>query len=121
MTENRRHYSRIRFQASATLSLADGEIIPVEVADLSLKGALVRPVADPYIQVGSHSQLAIRLDDEEARIDMAVTVVHHQGALYGLACTEIDLDSVTHLRRLVALNLGDDALAEREVMLLAGH
>ena len=34
---------------------------------------------------------------------------------------EIDLDSVTHLRRLVALNLADDALAEREVMLLAGH
>ena len=30
MTENRRHYSRIRFQASATLSLADGEIIERE-------------------------------------------------------------------------------------------
>jgi hypothetical protein len=33
---------------------------------------------------------------------------------YGLACREIDLDSVTHLRRLVALNLGDETLAERE-------
>lgn len=121
MTENRRHFSRIRFQAAASLSFASGEVVPVEVADLSLKGALVRPLADPYIQVGSSGQLAIRLDDDASRIDMAVTVVHHQGALYGLACTEIDLDSVTHLRRLVALNAGDDALAEREVMLLAGH
>ena len=49
MTENRRHFSRIRFQAAASLSFASGEVVPVEVADLSLKGALVRPLADPYI------------------------------------------------------------------------
>ena len=50
---------------------------------------------------------------------MEATVVHHQGQDYGLACREIDLDSVTHLRRLVALNLGDAALLERELTLLA--
>lgn len=120
MTENRRHFSRIRFQATASLIFPGGDVLPVEVVDLSLKGALVRPLAELYIQVGSNGQLLIRLDDE-AVIDMAATVVHHQGAVYGLACTEIDLDSVTHLRRLVALNAGDDALAEREVMLLASH
>jgi hypothetical protein len=49
---------------------------------------------------------------------MEVTVVHHQGDCYGLACRGIDLDSVTHLRRLVALNLGDEALLEREIRLL---
>jgi len=43
-----------------------------------------------------------------------VAVVHHLAGYYGLACREIDLDSVTHLRRLVALNLGDETLAERE-------
>ena len=118
MTENRRRFSRIPFQVSASLCLADGEPVPVEVADLSLKGALVQPLADFYIQIGSNGQLAIRLDEDTARIDMAVTVVHHQGTVYGLACIDIDLDSVTHLRRLVALNAGDNALAEREVMLL---
>ena len=46
------------------------------------------------------------------------------GALYlvvvlaGLHCLAIDIDSVTHLRRLVELNLGDPALLEREVSAL---
>jgi len=39
--------------------------------------------------------------------------------LLGLSCREIDLDSITHLRRLVALNLGDEALLDRELGLLA--
>jgi len=32
----------------------------------------------------------------------------------------IDLDSISHLRRLVELNLGDEALLERELAALGG-
>ena len=53
-------------------------------------------------------------DEQGTTIRMEVAVVHHLAGYYGLACREIDLDSVTHLRRLVALNLGDETLAERE-------
>jgi hypothetical protein len=38
----------------------------------------------------------------------------HDGQL-SLSCTEIDLDSITHLRRLLELNLGDPDLIEREL------
>lgn len=120
MSGNRRQFTRIRFQGQARLFLADGEHA-VEVIDLSLKGALIRLLQPLFIQVGSNATLHIRLDDGEADIRIVATVVHHQGDTYGLACREIDLDSVTHLRRLVELNLGDEASLEREVSLLANR
>lgn len=119
MTENRRQFTRISFQSSARLFLADGEH-PVEVLDISLKGALVRPVQPIFVRVGSNGVLHVTLDSGETGIRMSITVVHHQGDCYGLASHEIDLDSVTHLRRLVELNLGDETLLEREISLLSG-
>jgi len=35
-----------------------------------------------------------------------------------LRCLSIDLDSITHLRRLLELNLGDPQLVERELLQL---
>ncbi|MDE2439409.1 MAG: PilZ domain-containing protein [Betaproteobacteria bacterium] len=120
MNPNRRRFSRIPFQSEARLFLPDGDHA-VDVLDLSLQGALIAPTSLMYVTVGSNGTLKIRLDDAGTCIRMGVTVVHHIGKDYGLACREIDLDSVTHLRRLVALNLGDEALAEREFALLANH
>lgn len=118
MTSNRRQFSRIRFSTDARLFLPSGEHA-VEVIDLSLKGALIRPAAPLFVKLGSKSTLKIRLDSSGSVIRMECAVVHSQGGLYGLACCEIDLDSITHLRRLVALNLGDETLLERELSLLA--
>ncbi len=120
MTENRRQFSRIHFQSAARLILADGEHL-VDVLDLSLKGALVQPRESVMLQMGGKAVLDVRLDDGETDIRMGVSVVHLEGGgTYGLTCQNIDLDSVTHLRRLVELNLGDDALLERELALLSG-
>ena len=118
MEQNRRRFSRIPFHCEARLFLPDGEHA-VEVIDLSLQGALISPT-DPsmYVTVGSHGTLKLRLDELGAGIRMEVTVVHHIAGCYGLVCREIDLDSVTHLRRLVELNLGNEELAEREFSLL---
>ena len=38
-----------------------------------------------------------------------------EGGKIGLQCESIDLDSITHLRRLVELNAGDPALLDREL------
>ena len=118
MTDNRRKFSRIPFQSKATLFLPDGEYI-VDVLDLSLKGALIHPHSTMFVTVGTNCTLKIRLDNAGTTIRMEATVVHHMANYYGLACRDIDLESVTHLRRLVELNLGDEALAERELALLS--
>ncbi|MCB4359907.1 PilZ domain-containing protein [Quatrionicoccus australiensis] len=117
MTSNRRQFSRIRFQTEASLFLPSGEMA-VEVLDLSLKGALVRPHAAVFTKIGSRCTLEVQLDDAGPIIRMECTVVHSQAELLGLSCREIDLDSITHLRRLVALNLGDETLLDRELGLL---
>ncbi len=117
MSQNRRQFSRIHFAAEARLFLPDADLV-VELVDLSLKGALIRPKGNLFVTVGSRCTLRVQLDDAGAVIRMESTIVHHQGPYYGLACVEIDLDSVTHLRRLVALNLGDEMLLERELSLL---
>lgn len=117
MTNNRRKFSRIPFQSEAKLFVPEGEYV-VEVLDLSLKGALIHPKSPMFVTVGANGTLKILLDSVGTSIRMEVTIVHHMANYYGLFCREINLDSVTHLRRLVELNLGDETMAEREFALL---
>ena len=49
---------------------------------------------------------------------MDARVAHVGCGLLGVVCQLIDIDSATHLRRLVELNLGDPALLERELSAL---
>ena len=117
MTDERRHYSRIAFHTPAQLILPDGSI-EVVVVDLSLKGALVRLPADLHAHDGTPCTLRVRLDDMGDSIRMETKVTHVEGRYAGLSCHSIDLDSVTHLRRLVELNLGSEELLERELSAL---
>lgn len=113
--DQRRHFSRILFNASATLS-GNGQRHPCEVLDLSLKGALVRVAASEHWAPTLACTLELILDrDRQAVIRMDCLVVHRDELIIGLHCVEIDLDSITHLRRLVELNLGDEALLQRDV------
>ncbi|NMF91628.1 PilZ domain-containing protein [Aromatoleum petrolei] len=110
----RRHFSRIRFDCGARLLVGNREA-PCEVSDLSLKGALIRTANDLHPSLGERCLLEIALNDEGATIRMEGDVAHAGSGCIGLACREIDLDSVTHLRRLLELNLGDAELLQREL------
>lgn len=114
MVENRRLFSRIAFHTNAWLQLPDGEV-GVDVIDLSLKGALVKPSTSESCPQGTRCVLKIVLDEAGTEIHMEATVAHLDHGHLGLACQEIDLDSITHLRRLIMLNLGDETLLEREL------
>lgn len=114
MVENRRLFSRIAFHTNAWLQLPDGEV-GVDVIDLSLKGALVKPSSSESSPQGTRCVLKIVLDEAGAQIRMETIVAHQDHGHLGLACQEIDLDSITHLRRLITLNLGDETLLEREL------
>jgi len=118
---NRRQFSRIAFHAPGQLLCGGGQDDAM-VVDLSLRGALVRRKgSEPAIVVGDHCVLHVRLGPLDALIRMQGTIAHIDGPFLGLACSHIDLDSATHLRRLVELNLGDAALLERELGALVGE
>lgn len=114
MADNRRQFSRIQFRADARLGLSEGDW-SVEVIDLSLKGALVGTPEPVFAAIGSPCTLTVRLDEPGPAIRMEGTVVHRERGHFGIHCREMDLDSITHLRRLVELNLGDEALLQREL------
>jgi len=63
---------------------------------------------------GTPCRIEIALEGGGA-IRMQARVAHVAGGRIGLEREHIDIDSITHLRRLVELNLGDPALLEREL------
>ena len=118
--DERRHYARIAFQTPAQLVSA-AAALDVVVIDISLKGALIRLPANAALQAGTICQLHVHLDEMNDQISMETLVTHVEGNHAGLLCRVIDLDSVTHLRRLVELNLGDPQLLKRELSALLGE
>lgn len=114
MPHERRHFVRVGFDAPALLTTA-AHAYSVHVQDLSLKGALLMAPAEASLEVGALCQLTIPLAETSSHIAMTAEVAHMQGLHAGLLCRGIDLDSVTHLRRLIELQLGDPALLERDL------
>ncbi len=109
----RRQFWRAHFHSPVRLTLHD-QTTEAELLDISLKGALVA-VPDGWPgRNGDRCQLRLCLGSD-AVIAMSATVSHRDDRRAGLRCESIDLDSVTHLRRLVELNAGDPALLEREL------
>ncbi len=85
------------------------------VIDLSLKGALIRLPAGTTATVGAICKLHIPLNETHHKISMDAHVAHVEGRYVGILCDSIDIYSITHLRRLIELNLGDPALLEQEL------
>ncbi len=114
---DKRQFHRIFYHALATISNKDS-IYPCEIIDLSLKGCLVKfkePwTEDPETLVTLNLQLS-----DEISIKMELSSVHTLNHEVGFRCVHIDIDSISQLRRLVELNLGDSDVLERDLQSLS--
>lgn len=86
--------------------------------DISLKGALVELQGNMEKNKGDLCKLMLHLPGSESVITMETEVRHIEKSHLGLHCVSIDVDSITHLRRLMELNMGDPGLLERELLSL---
>ena len=66
-------------------------------------------------------RLVLSLSDDGSQIEMGGKIVHLEAQLVGIACQDIDIASLAHLRRLIELNAGDSDLSDRELFRLFGH
>ncbi|HEC29853.1 MAG TPA: PilZ domain-containing protein [Gammaproteobacteria bacterium] len=116
--QNQEHriFSRIIFDAQATIVGQEQEW-DTELLDISLKGALVKKPESWDAPVNSRFSLRISLS-EDATIEMETTVVHVENGHIGFHCDHINLESITHLRRIVELNTGNEDLLNRELSAL---
>ncbi|MGI3129841.1 PilZ domain-containing protein [Halopseudomonas pachastrellae] len=114
MHDDRRRFSRVPFDAH-TLLQQDDWCIAAQLIDVSLRGLLVLQPAAWDTQRANAPFIAIIELAEANQIRMEVNLAHAEEGLLGFECLHIDLDSISHLRRLLALNLGDEGLLEREL------
>jgi hypothetical protein len=112
-SRERRQFWRALFSSPVRLTTHE-EATYAKLIDISLKGALLE--ASPAWKGKINDSCQLRLDlAPGTTISMWGTVVHIDENQIGLRCDSIDLDSITHLRRLVELNSGDPAELEREI------
>ncbi|WP_449431194.1 PilZ domain-containing protein [Pseudomonas putida] len=112
-TDDRRRFQRIAFDAPTELRQGL-QRWPVKLLDLSLKGLLVdRP--EPWDADLTQDFDAIIHLDAQTRVHMQVELRHEEPSRLGFICLYIDIDSMTHLHRLVELNVADSTEMMREL------
>ena len=114
-----RQFVRIPFEADVQLQLHD-RTIKVHLMDIALKGALVQSDIDHAFSLHEKCSLVLPLADDGDGVVMAGRIVHLEGLLVGIECQDIDVTSLTRLRRLIELNTGDPDLMHRELSRLFG-
>lgn len=116
--EDRRQFTRILFSINAEVEIEDNTY-PVSIHDISLNGALVTAIDCEYSLKGKFGILHFLLSDNDSEVTMNIAIVHEEENETGLQCNAIDIDSVTHLRRLIELNLGNDEQLNKELSQLS--
>ena len=109
-----RHYARIKFDAAVHLQLR-GLDMTVQLVDIALKGALVETALAQTLTLQEPCRLILPLAADGDGVTMAGKIVHLNQNLVGIECLEIELTSLTRLRRLIELNTGDTELMDREL------
>ncbi|WP_299803638.1 PilZ domain-containing protein [uncultured Shewanella sp.] len=115
--DDRRLFSRLIFATDAKLISRDSQHEnrwPTKLLDISLNGALVELPRDFNFN-DTELTLEFSLQEPEFRVVMQTKLVHRENQQLGLACQHIDVESISHLRRLLELNLGDASLLDREL------
>lgn len=116
IVNDKRRFHRIFYHALATVT-TDTTVYPCEIMDLSLKGCLVRFDQPWTPDPDKTCILRLQLSDEVC-IVMEILLTHNKGNESGFQCKHIDINSISELKRLVELNLGNSELLERDMQAL---
>lgn len=118
-SHDKRQFTRITFDNPVYLS-TESVTWQSELVDISLNGVLIVKPANWSGAVGDLFKLTLDLNESDIEIRMEVEVAHMENNNVGFHCKHIDLDSITHLRRLVELNVGNTEILNRELSALGG-
>ena len=110
----RRGFTRIVFNGIVTITGQGGQWTGA-LLNLSLKGVLIKRPESWTGNIGDDFQVAIALADGGITLHMDAVTAHVDSEHVGFCCTHIDLDSITHLRRIMEFNLGDEDRITHEI------
>jgi len=112
--DENRYFSRINFAVAAHLNL-DGVLHNAELLDISLKGALIQTEAAVPLKKGDKAELKIDLNAQDVSMIFKAELVHLHKNNLGFKFVELDIATMTHLRRLLELNTGSGARISDEL------
>ncbi|WP_194790000.1 PilZ domain-containing protein [Pseudomonas sp. UFMG81] len=112
--DERRRFQRIAFDAPTELRQGERRW-PVKLLDLSLKGLLIECPNPWDADLTQDFEAIIHLNDMTTKVQMQVELRHEEPTRLGFVCLYIDLDSMSHLHRLVELNVADSTEMMREL------
>lgn len=110
----RRKFSRVVYRTPATIRQND-KSWETKVLDLSLKGALLATPAGWESSNTDDYDLSFCLHDSDIELDMDLKLIQESDEYLRFQIDHIDIDSASHLKRLVELNVGNDDLLHREI------
>jgi len=112
--DERRNYQRVHFTCNAEINCNDKKYHG-ELFDISLQGAKVLGKDTIPFAEGNRCKLSLRLPDSEITMQFEADIIHLQEKIFGFKFVGEDLETATHLRRLLELNIGSSEALEREV------
>lgn len=112
----KRRFNRIFHDANTSLTSENIEETACQLQDISLNGCLISNSLDSLsYQVKDHVDIRITLaEDLCIKASAHIAFISEKNQI-GIQFDEIDIDSITTLRRLVELNMGDSLLLERNL------
>ncbi|GAB2709099.1 PilZ domain-containing protein [Aliiglaciecola sp. 3_MG-2023] len=110
----KRQFNRVDFSAPAILFQQDRHW-HTHIIDISLNGALIG-YPDEFIgNLEQEFELNVEIEGTRKVITMFGEIVHNANHCLGFHIKCMDIDSISDLRKLVELNLGDMSLLQRDL------
>jgi len=119
-TEEKRRFERIIHDAKVILTHSDSTQAECNLLDVSLNGCLVSGCDESAsFRIEDSINICIQLGDELAIKASAHVAFIGEDKQIGIQLDKIGIDSITALRRLIELNMGDTELLERNLSALS--
>lgn len=112
--DDKRKFHRVPFQCECLIGCGDQSWTGV-LRDISLRGALFQLSPKSSLKLGTICYVDIALSDGDVLLQFESELVHRKGDDYGFLFLSENLDTLTHLRRLLELNLGGDDITRHEI------
>lgn len=117
--DNKRRFSRVTAQFDVTLRAGEGTPVTGTLRDIAVQGAFV--ICEPVLALGTPVEVSIVLHGgiDDVQVRARATVVRHEDGGLGVHFTEVDLESVEHLRNIITFNAEDPDVVWEEMR--GGH
>jgi c-di-GMP-binding flagellar brake protein YcgR len=110
----RRNFQRVPFATEAEIN-CNGKKYHGELLNISLQGALIHGKETIPFEEGDICELSIHLSGSEITLQFDVNLVHRERKRLGFRFIGEDTETMTHLRRLLELNIGSSEIIDKEI------